>query len=205
RFITISREYGCAGFRIADRLASALNEKITGDEPLWTVYDRKLVEVVCADHKLNRVLVDNLDRQRKFVFGDYFTGMFTGEPSLIKIFKKFAETIFDLAAHGRVIIIGRASCIITGKLTGGLHVRIVAPLEWRVKQVAAHEKIDDLKKARKYVLKNDLERGKFAQDFVAEDTREPAHYDLVLNQEKLGVERTVSILLETMKIKSQEV
>ena len=153
RFITISREYGCAGFRIGDRLAEVLNSRQHEGLPPWTVYDHKLVDLVCQNHKLNRVLVESLDNQSKHVFGDYIKGIFTGEPSSIQVFKKCAETIFQLANKGNVIIIGRASSLITGKLTGGLHVRIVAPLEWRVKQVAAYENIDNPKQARSCVIK----------------------------------------------------
>ncbi|MFH1068529.1 MAG: cytidylate kinase family protein [Candidatus Glassbacteria bacterium] len=204
KFITISREYGCAGFRIADQLAAVLNEKIGQEQLRWAVYDRMLVEAVCNDHKLSRVLVDSLERQPKFVFGDYITGLFTGEPSRIKVFKKFGETMFQLAAHGRVIIIGRASSIVTSKLAGGLHARIIASLEWRVRQVAAYEKIEDLKKARRFVMKHDRERGRFAQDFLTADIRDNCHYDLILNQEKLGVERSVALLLDAMKIKDLE-
>ena len=161
RFITISREYGCAGFRIGDRLAEELNSRQSEDLPPWTVYDRKLIDMVCNDHKLSRILVESLDRQRKHVFSDYITGLFTGEPSTLHVFKKCAETIFRLTTKGRVIIIGRAAALITESLTGGLHLRIVAPLDWRVDQVAAYEKIESQKECLRYVQKIDRERGKF--------------------------------------------
>ncbi|OGG04490.1 MAG: hypothetical protein A3F83_13145 [Candidatus Glassbacteria bacterium RIFCSPLOWO2_12_FULL_58_11] len=204
RFITISREYGCAGFRIADSLAGILNHDQQDKLAHWTVYDQKLIDLVCSDHKLNRVLVESLDRQRKFALGDLITGMFTSEPSTIKIFKKFAETIFQLAAHGNVIIIGRASSIITSKLSGGLHLRIMAPLEWRVKQVANYEKIEDPKKAHRYVLKNDNERGKFAEDFLGKDLKDPVYYDMVLNQERLGVNGIVKLVLDVMEFRVEK-
>jgi len=204
RFITISREYGCAGFRIGDSLAAILNSELKEGKPQWTVFDRKLVDLICSSHKLSRVLVESLDRQRKHVFSDYITGMFTGEPSSIKIFKKSADTIYGLAVRGRVVIIGRASVLITSKLPGGLHVRIVAPLQWRVAQVAAYEKIENLNEAHKHVEKMDADRGRFAQDFLGRSLKDPDIYDLVLNQEKLGIERIVQLILRTMELKSQK-
>ena len=63
-FITISREYGCAGFRIADQLAEALNEKPSANIPPWTVYDRMLVDTVCQDYQFSRALVNSMDLQR---------------------------------------------------------------------------------------------------------------------------------------------
>jgi len=202
RFITISRDYGCAGFRIGDRLAALLNSTQNEELPPWTVYDRKLIDLVCQNHKLNRILVENLDMQSKHVFGDYIKGIFTGEPSSIQVFKKCAETIFQLAAKGNVIIIGRASSLITEKLTGGIHVRIVAPLEWRVKQVAAYENIDTPKQARSYVIKNDRDRGNFAKKFLGRSLKNPVIYDMILNQQKIGLDGIVELILHAMQLKA---
>jgi cytidylate kinase len=203
KFITLSRQYGCAGFRIVERLAEILNvlQPARTGEPRWTVYDRMLVDTICRDHNLGRMLVTTIDRLRKNVFSDYITGMFTGEPSSIKVFKQIAETVFRLAAGGRVILIGRASALITQKLVTGLHARIVAPLDWRVKQVADYEKITPLTEARHYVMKKDNERGQFAVDFLGHSVAEPEFYDLVLNQEKLGIEKIVQLILKTIELK----
>lgn len=201
RFVTISREYGCAGFRIADRLADALNGRAPADSPPWTVYDRKLVDMVCADHKLNRVLVNSLDAQRKHAFGDLITGMFTGEPSTLQVFRNIAETVFQLAVNGRVILIGRGGSVITSRLTGGLHVRIVAPLDWRVKQVAAFERLDDIKACRRHVETADRERGRFARDFLDADLKDPHNYDLVFNQQRLGVDSIVDLVLRAILLR----
>ncbi len=203
RFITISRQYGCAGFRVGDRLADVLNGMFpsAGNAPPWTVYDRKLVETVCQDHNLSSVLVKALSTQRKNLFTELITGMFTGEPSSLKVFKKCAGTIFHLAAAGRVILIGRAAAMVTSRLTGGLHVRIVGSLDWRIKQVAAYEKIESPAEARKYVLKQDGEREQFSRDFMGHSVSEPEFYDMILNQEKLGVERIVKLILRAMELK----
>jgi len=173
RFITISRDYGCAGFRIGDNLAAALNSTQQEGLPPWTVYDHKLVDLVCRDHNLSRVLVENLDKQSKHLFGDYIKGIFTGEPSSIQVFKRFAETI------------------------------IVAPLEWRIKQVAAYESIDDPKEARRYTIKNDRERGKFSKYFLGKSLRNPAIYDMILNQQRLGLDGIVNLILEAMQMREE--
>ncbi|MFC1544896.1 AAA family ATPase [Gemmatimonadota bacterium] len=204
KFITISREYGCAGFRIADRLAEVLNLQPAPGLPPWTVYDRKLIDTVCEDHNLSRTLVNSMDTQRNFAFGDIISGMFTGEPSSLQVFKKFAETIFKLAANGRVILIGRGSAVITSKLSGGLHVRLVAPPEWRVKQVAAYESIEDIKAARRHVERNDRERGRFVKDFCAANLKEPHLYDLIFNQQRLGVEVINDLIIKAVKFRDRE-
>jgi cytidylate kinase len=203
KFVTISRQYGCAGFRVGDRLADVLNGMFPSTEnaPPWTVYDRKLVETICQDHNLSSTLVKALNTQRKNLFAEMITGMFTGEPSSLKVFKNCARTIFHLAAAGRVILIGRAAAMVASKLTGGLHVRIIGSLDWRIKQVAEYEKIKSPAEARKYVLKQDGEREQFSRDFMGHSVSEPEFYDMILNQEKLGVERMVKLILRAMELK----
>jgi len=136
RFISISREYGCAGFRIGDRLAAVLNSRQMEGLLPWTVYDRKLIDLVCSDHKLSRVLVESLGRRREHELSNYLAERFAGKPSNLDVFKKCAETIFQLTAHGRVIVIGRASALLTANIAGSFHLRVAVSFEWRVKQVA---------------------------------------------------------------------
>jgi len=80
----------------------------------------------------------------------------------------------------------------------------VAPLEWRIKQVAAYEEFPDPKKCRRHVMNNDRERGRFVRDFMAEDLKQPHLYDLVLNQEKLGVEGITAVILQLIKMREKE-
>ncbi len=204
-FITISREYGCAGFRIGDRLAAALNPREENLHlPPWAVYDRKLVEEICRSHNLSRMLVESLDRQRRNPFSDYISGLFTGDPSSHQVFRKCAETIYGLAARGRAILIGRGSAIITGKLEGGLHLRVVAPLEWRVRQVMEFEGIESQQEARRKVEELDHERGRYVRDFLGHDLRDDHLYDLVLNQARLGIEGIVQLTVRAMELVNRD-
>ena len=198
RFITISRQYGCAGFRIGDKLAEILN---TDENPIpWAVYDKKLVDMVCENNNLNRSLVTSLDHQRANLVGEFIKGIFTGEPSSLKIFKKIASATYSLASRGRVILIGRAAGIVTSSLTHGLHVRIVAPLEWRAMQVAEFERFGSLDEARKYVESQDKEREQFARDFMKKNVCDPGHYDMMLNQQRLGIDGIVKMVLKAMEL-----
>jgi hypothetical protein len=60
-------------------------------------------------------------------------GLTSGDwPEEWKVYRRVAETIRALAEMGRVIIVGRGGLFITRDMPGGIHLRLVAPLEHRV-------------------------------------------------------------------------
>ena len=62
-FITISRQFGCGAFPLAEAITSKLNEGTVSDPP-WAVYDRALVERIAADHQLSEELVELLQKRQ---------------------------------------------------------------------------------------------------------------------------------------------
>ena len=201
RFISISRQYGCSGFRIGEPLATALNEQRVQRLPRWAVYDKKLIDMVCHDHELERILVESFE-SRKLGFLDRYLGELRANLSDSRMtFRKCSETIFRLAGKGGVIIIGRAAALITASLLGGLHIRIVAPFDWRVDQVAEYEKINSRQEAEDYVRQMDHERGRLVKDLTGQDIVSPENYDLVLNQKRLGIDGIIKTVLQVIEIK----
>ena len=63
-FITISREYGCFGFSVAEKITELLNadKKIN---PPWAAYNRELLDRVMRDMGLSTGPYGNDDRQFK--------------------------------------------------------------------------------------------------------------------------------------------
>ena len=53
-----------------------------------------------------------------------------------KVYRRVASTIRALAGAGRAVIVGRGGAFITADLAAGIHVRIVAPAEFRVREMA---------------------------------------------------------------------
>ena len=75
-------------------------------------------------------------------------------PSQYTLVQKTGETILHLAQLGYVIIVGRASNIITAKMPGGVHIRLVSPLG---ETGGAYSGIlsNDEKKAKEFILTED--------------------------------------------------
>ena len=145
-FVTISRQAGAPGADLGRLLVERLNDRdrrdiAAGARP-WTLWDRELVEKVAADHHIAAPLVESLGESHHSWLMDFLGGLSAGEhpdsADEARVFAKVASTIRALAAAGRVVIVGRGGVFITRHMPGGVHVRLVAPLERRIDRMAAH-------------------------------------------------------------------
>jgi cytidylate kinase len=75
-----------------------------------------------------------------------------------------------------------------------LHVRLVAPLQWRVQRLAQMEAMP-LEKARQKVLTEDKRRAEYVRQFYKVDWNDPTLYHLTLNVAELGIETTAYLIV----------
>ena len=54
-FITISREYGCEGYPVAEALQDKLT-KMTDDTYPWAVFDKQVISKIAEEHNLSENL-----------------------------------------------------------------------------------------------------------------------------------------------------
>jgi cytidylate kinase len=117
------------------------------------------------------------------------------------IFHHTSDTILKLARIGRAIVVGRGGNIITAKLKGGAHIRLVAPESVRLAHLKAHLKLDD-KAAQKYLHDEDAGRRRYVKTNFDRDIEDPLLYDAVLNTATLGFERTADVIASMVAAKS---
>jgi cytidylate kinase len=136
-FITISRQVGGGAWTLAQRLVHQLNHDQPSDQP-WTCWDRELVEKVAKDHHMSHELVESLENSSRLWLRDFFSGFASSRDWLNEeqVFQRVATTIRALAQAGKVVIVGRGGVHITRNMPGGIHVRLVAPLEKRIEYMA---------------------------------------------------------------------
>jgi len=197
RAVTISRQAGGGGLRVAEKVAEYLQQHAPAPCVGWTVFDRELMHKVLADHKLPKYLAKFLPEDRASRIEDTLADIFGVHPPAETVVKHTTETLLQLAELGNVILIGRAGNIVTARLPHVLHVRLVAPLEDRIERICR----DDHKtpaEARKFCLEEEQARARYLKTYFNADINDPLHYHLVINTSGFGYENTAKLIGEAL-------
>lgn len=192
-FVTLSRQAGAGAETVAHRLAALLNAKGPKDAQPWTVFDKNLISKVLEDQALPQEIAKHI-REDKDTTVEALLGELLGlHPSMWTLFHHTSETVLKLARIGRCIIVGRGANVITAKLKGGLHARLIAPEPVRLAHLKKHFQIDD-KAASKYLHEHDEGRRRYVKTNFDRNIDDPLLYHTVLNTGLLGLERTADAL-----------
>jgi cytidylate kinase len=178
-FITLSREFGCEARPLADRLVEILNERCRPSIP-WLAYDRELLDRVANELHLARAVVESLDGVRRNEMSELFDSILNRKMDEALVFRKLAEVVRSLAIHGHVVLVGRGGCMITQDLKTGLHVRLVAPRNWRIHRVETDHGLSR-PEAEQLVDRHEKERQQFLKVFFSQDPAHPFHHDLIID------------------------
>ena len=193
RAVTISRQVGCGAVSIAEQLAEYLQRNAPQEYAPWTVFDRGLMDKVLADHNLPGYLAKFLPEDSASYLEDALAEIFHVHPPTQVVIQHAAETILQLARLGGAIIIGRAGNIVTARLPGVLHVRLVAPLEDRIEWVCRnHQKTPD--EARRFCLEEEQARARYVRTYFHADINDGLLYHLVINTSRVGLENSVRLI-----------
>jgi len=193
RAVTISRQAGCGAFAVAQELAEYLQTQSPKGEPLWTVFDRNLVEKVLEDHHLPRRLARFMPENWIPEMQDTIDDLFGLHPPSWLLVRQTAETILRLAKMGNVILIGRAANIVTAKLSSVFHIRLVASLERRIHHLQESEHLDR-KAAIKLIQREDKGRQRYVRKYYRKDINNPLLYHLVINTDLIRYDRAARLI-----------
>lgn len=184
--ITISRQIGSGGDEIAARLAKELQFTLVDHillAELLKAQDLAKPDVEAFDEEEFREARQNAEQDRVYV--DLL-------PTLIT----------DLATEKDLVVLGRGGqCIFQG-FPGALHARVVAGAKERVRHLMEERGIDEYSGVR-LVEESDEARRRFIQYHYGEDIDDAAHYDLVINTDRLSVEaatRLVQLAIEMVDL-----
>lgn len=193
-FITISREYGCEAMAVAELLVPKLAdmEGLTGAP--WQIYGRQILETMSEHERLSMRLVEALDVHTRSGIEEFFDTLLGKSPPDIRVLKHLVRTERALALIGRCIILGRGGVLLTAGLPGGIHVRLVAPEQWRLKNLVARFNWDE-HKARHFLHEEENGRHSFFHKYLGQDVNNPLHYHLILNAFHLSREEQVSSII----------
>lgn len=198
-FITVSRQFGCEGLDLACRLAEILNERCRPTFT-WVPYHDEILRKVADEMHLHRSVVETIDGQRRTEMGELFDSILNRHVDESLIFRKIAEVVRSLAIHGHTILVGRGSYLITQDLRNGLHVRLVAPRDWRIHKVADERQIS-LKEAARIVEEGEAARERYLRTFFVHDPEHPFYHDLVIDNSRFNLAQIAEIVFTALSVR----
>ena len=93
---------------------------------------------------------------------------------------------------------GRGGQVLLRDIPGALHLRIVAPFEFRLRRFLEQQGGDE-KQAARILRRTDRDSAGFLRSFFDVDWDDPALYDLVINSQKVSVDAAVRIIVEALR------
>lgn len=106
-------------------------------------------------------------------------------------------TIYEMALRDKVILSGRGATLLLASVRHALRVRVDAPPRLRAERVARRDGMTEAA-AADLVEHADRERAARVKFLYGVDLAEPLRHDLVLNTERLDVERGVRLITEAL-------
>jgi cytidylate kinase len=171
--ITVTREYGAGGYEVAQRLAELLG---------WELLDRELLHRAAAVEHLPDAELERLDEKAVRL-----ADRFRLHPPHQKYIHGLTEAARQAADRGNVILVGRGTGQLLTNLPNVLHLRLVAPIEWRVRRMAEKEGWS-LEEATARCAEQDRTRGRFTRYFFGDAPFQAASYHLVVNTQRVSLD-----------------
>jgi len=179
--VTISRQFGCEGYLLAERLQHLLEE--ASGQP-WHLFDKALVEKVASDQGLSRQLLSHLGDESHAQ--DLLRGHF-GFTTQNDTYAALVKAIVQIATGGRAIIVGRGAAIVCNELQNCFHFRLEGSLAFRTSTLANQRGLP-LADAERLVRTQSKLRENFIMECLQADIAAPQWYDARFNNERLGVD-----------------
>lgn len=180
--ITISRQWGSLGTEIAQAVATRLN---------YEYVDKEKMESALAGCGLPKVQIEKLDEKKP----GFWDSWVTDRKNFLHCVQK---VVYDFAQKNNVVIVGRGGQVLLREVPGILNVRIIAPLDVRIRRVREQPGVDESQAIRR-LKRSDQDSAGFIRAFFNVDWEDSDLYDLVINTQKISVNTGVNLILGSIQ------
>jgi len=190
--ITISREIGCNGLKLANVIANHLNSK--KPDVNWKVISKEVFYESAKELKMDpEKLQKSLHQQEKFTFDDILSAFndknYKTDLMIVKTMKRI---ILQIATEGNCIIVGRGGHVIAANIEKALHIRFIAPLEYRINTTMNNNNLNR-EEAINFIKKVDKERTAFRKAILKQDPKNEI-YDITINRAAFSEEEIIELI-----------
>jgi cytidylate kinase len=194
-FVTLSRETCAGATTVGQLLAKELDVTLgLGD---WLFMDKNLITAALTQHHRPAGIAAHLSEVRQSEITAIVGELIGLHPPLWDLEQEVLESMLQWATIGRVILVGWGSGFVTHKMPGGFHVRLVAPLETRVKRMAAMLGCDETSALAK-IREADRGRHRYLKTRFSMDSEDAHLYDMVINTGRVSAETVAKTIALAM-------
>jgi len=210
RAVTLSREYGSGGGEIAARLAARLG---------WQLIDHEIVARVAHELGISETEATERDEYAVGLVARLLSNMQLYEPAVlvavppsmvsnilgndVQLYAEALQRVVLAAVEtGQVVIVGRGGQALLRDRFDVLHVRVVAPLDFRIAYVMQREGVEQAE-ARSRIQLKDRDRIRYLQSVHHCHPADAHLYDLVLNTRVLDLNSTVELICLALEYKAR--
>jgi cytidylate kinase len=201
--ITVTRQYAAGGSEVAKQVAADLG---------WTVIDNEFVNEVArraglppdeVAQKEERApgLLTRIARNLAAASPEMSVGTAAGTTALPEaeaeeatIVKITERVIREAATHGRAVMVGRGAQAVLARRPNALHVYLVGSKAWRMEMAVEHLGVErgDVERV---LDETDRDRDRYVKAHYGRSRQDAAHYDMVLNTERVGFQGAAAIIV----------
>jgi cytidylate kinase len=183
--ITVSRQFGARGAAVAHAVAERMG---------FSYWNREIVDEIAKHAHVSDLLVRNFDEHHRAAIVEAVRSVTVGGAlSASEYFKELAHVVHGIAAHGKAVLVGRGLQFLFDP-SRVLRVRVVAPVEDRVRGLIEREGVTDVE-ARAEITDTDADRRAFVRDHYGKDVEDPAAYDLMVNTGTIPIAQAAELVV----------
>ena len=184
--ITVAREYGSGGRYVAKLLAEKLDIKF---------YDKDLIEIVSNESGLSASYIEENEQNiHGNLLSSFNTQYYDNLSNDDNLFIAESKAIKKIAEKGSCVIVGRCSNQILKDNKNVINIFLYSDDENKVKRAIKYYGLNK-KTALKEINKINKNREKHYNYYTHEQWKNLDNYDIAINVDKYGVEKTAEILM----------
>jgi cytidylate kinase len=187
--ITLSREFGCEAYSVAEELVKLAGE-ISG-EP-WLLVDISLLDAVAREHKISPEVMLSLGNKPRWL-DDLFATFSPQWKTDADYYRLICEQVVTLATAGNVVFVGLGAAIITKSMPNCSHFRLIAEMDFKVRSIARRMNISK-QDAEILVVDQQKERDSIIRKLLDADEHDPLYYHATFNNGKVKNQQIASMI-----------
>ncbi len=188
--ITVSREYGSGGRYVGRLIAEKLGIKL---------YDKEFIEKVAEKTGFSEEYIES-NEQKRDALAVLNNGFYSEFNNSDELFIEESKLIKEVAEKESCVIIGRCADFILKDMENVIKVFIHSNMEDKIKRATEIYGLDKAK-AEKEIKRIDKQRANHYKYYTEKEWNDSANYDISINSDTLGVEKTAELICQIVEEK----